>query len=240
MRVRVGAALLVIVAAAAAFNYLRPIPAVAAVAKLPATDVVPGTAPTLPWPAQGAGAIGVSGLGVVASSGNEKVLPAASVTKVMTAMIALEDKPLQKGEAGPSITLTDVDVQAYESDLNDKQSVVQVSVGEQLTELEALEAMLIPSANNLAETVARWDAGSIPAFVDKMNARAAALHLAQTRFADPAGASSASASTPTDLLKLGMAAMQNAVFAEIVAMGQASLPVAGTVYNVNRLLGTDG
>ena len=47
-------------------------------------------------------------------------------------------------------------------------------------------------------------------------------------------------STPTDLLKLGMVAMQNAVFAEIVAMGQASLPVAGTVYNVNRLLGTDG
>jgi len=238
--VRVGAALLVIVAAAAAFNYFRPIPAVAAAPKLPATDVVPGTAPTLPWPSQGAGAVGVSGLGVVASSGNEKALPAASVTKVMTALIALEDKPLKKGEDGPAITLTDVDVQSYQSDLNDKQSVVEVEAGEQLSELQVLEGMLIPSANNLAETIARWDAGSIPAFVDKMNARAVTLHLAQTKFADPAGASAASVSTPTDLLKLGMAAMQNQVFAEIVAMGQASLPLAGTVYNVNGVLGKDG
>jgi D-alanyl-D-alanine carboxypeptidase (penicillin-binding protein 5/6) len=240
MRVRVGAALLVIVAGAAAFNYLRPIPAVAATAKLPATDVVPGTAPSLPWPTQGAGAIGVSGLGVLASSGNERVLPAASVTKVMTALVALEDKPLKRGEDGPSITLTDVDVQAYQADFKDKQSVVPVAAGEQLTEFQILEGMLIPSANNLAETMARWDAGSIPAFVDKMNARAAALHLAQTKFADPAGASVASVSTPTDLLKLGMAAMQNPVFAQIVALEQVNLPLAGTVPNVNGVLGRDG
>lgn len=240
MRVRVAAALLVIVAAAAAFNYFRPIPAVAAVGKLPLTDVVPGTAPTLPWPSAGAGALAVSGLGMLASSGNEKVLPAASVTKVMTALIVLGDKPLKKGEDGPSITLTEVDVQSYEADFKDKQSVVLVEAGEQLSELQVLEGMLIPSANNLAETIARWDAGSIPAFVDKMNARAAALHLSQTKFADPAGASAASVSTPTDLVKLGMAAMQDAVFAEVVAMGQANLPVAGTVINVNGALGKDG
>jgi D-alanyl-D-alanine carboxypeptidase (penicillin-binding protein 5/6) len=100
--------------------------------------------------------------------------------------------------------------------------------------------MLIPSANNLAETIALWDAGSIPAFVAKMNARAAAMHLTHTRFADSSGASAASVSTPTDLLSLGMAAMQNPVLAQIVAMGQVTLPVAGTVYNVNALLGTDG
>ena len=126
MRVRVGAALLLIIAAAAAFNYFRPIPAVAATGKLPPTDVVPGTAPALPWPSQGAAAVGVSGLGFVASSGNEKTLPAASVTKVMTALIVLEDKPLKKDEDGPAITLADADVQAYQADLQDKQSVVRV------------------------------------------------------------------------------------------------------------------
>ena len=240
MRVRVGAALLLIIAAAAAFNYFRPIPAVAAAGKLPPTDVVPGTAPALPWPSQGAAAVGVSGLGFVASSGNEKTLPAASVTKVMTALIVLEDKPLKKDEAGPTITLTDVDVQAYQADFADKQSVVKVQAGEQLSELQVLEGMLIPSANNFAETIARWDAGSIPAFVDKMNVRATTMKLTHTKFADPAGASAASVSTPTDLLSLGMVAMQNAVFAQIVAMEQANLPVEGLVINVNGALGKDG
>src|SRR5579859_4279024 len=101
----------------------------------------------------------------------------------MTALVVLTDKKLAVGDAGPSITITDVDVQAYESDYAQKQSVVKVVAGEQLTEMQALEAMLIPSGNNIAETLARWDAGSVAAFVDKMNQRAAALHLTRTTFA---------------------------------------------------------
>src|SRR5260370_5887208 len=136
--------------------------------------------------------------------------------------------------------MSDADVQSYQSDLSDQQSVVKVQPGEQLGELQLLEGLVIPSANNFAESMARWDAGSIDAFVAKMNARAQALHLAHTKFADPAGASAASVSTPTDLMKLGMAAMQNEVFAQVVAMGQVNLPVAGTVYNVNHVLAQDG
>src|SRR5690348_16078687 len=233
MRWRVGGALLLIVVAVATFNYLRPIPPVSAAPLLPASQVIPGTAPTLPWPSQGAGAVAVAGLGFIASSGNEQAIPAASVTKVMTGLLALEDKPLTKGDSGPSLTLTDTDVQSYQSDLSDQQSVVKVQAGEQLTELQLLQGMLIPSANNFAETIARWDAGSVGAFVNKMNTRAAALHLTHTKFADPSGASAASVSTPTDLMNLGMAAMRNEVFAQVVAMGQVNLPVAGTVYNVN-------
>ena len=236
MRVRVGAALLLILVAAAAFNYLRPIPAARATSLLPATVVVKGTAPALPWPSHGSAAVGLSGLGFIASSGNEQAIPAASVTKVMTALIVLRDKPLHKGDQGPTVTLTDTDVQSYTADLQQQQSVVKVESGELLSEYELLEGMLIPSANNYAETIARWDAGSIDAFVAKMNATAASLHLAHSRFADPAGASANSVSTATDLLSLGMVAMQDPVFAEIVAMGQANLPVVGTVFNVNYAL----
>lgn len=237
---RVGVGLLLIVVALAAFNYLRPIPAVAAAGLLPSTDTVPGTAPALPWPARGSAAVGVSGLGFIASSGNEQAIPAASVTKVMTALVLLTDKPLKKGEDGPAITITDADVATYESDAASGQSVARVAAGEQLTELQALQGMLIPSANNLAETLARWDAGTIAAFVAKMNARAAALHLTHTRFADTAGASAASVSTPSDLLALGMLAMEDPVFASVVAMPQVNLPVAGIVYNVNGVLGQSG
>jgi D-alanyl-D-alanine carboxypeptidase (penicillin-binding protein 5/6) len=240
MRLRVGVALLLVVAGLAAWNYLRPIPAVAASAALPPVETVPGTAPNLPWPGRGSAALAVANLGFVASSGNEQPIPAASVTKVMTALLILEDKPLRKGETGPVMTIMDADVQSYRTDLADKESVVLVQAGEQLSELQALEGLLIPSANNLAETLARWDVGSVDAFVAKMNARASALHLTHTTFADTSGANPRSLSTPTDLMTLGITAMKQEVFAQVVAMAQAELPVAGTVYNVDAVLGQQG
>ena len=240
MRLRVGVALLLIVAAVAAFQWFRPIPAVSATALLPRTDRVPGTAPALPWPSRGSAAVGISGLGFVASSGNEQTLPAASVAKVMTASIILFDDPLVVGAIGPGVVVTDADVQAYQTDLAQGQSVAKVESGEVLSELQILQGMLIPSANNFAEIAARWDGGSVDAFVAKMNARAAAMKMTHTHFADPAGALPQTVSTPTDLLTLGIAAMKDAVFASVVAMPQADLPVAGTVYNVNAVLGQSG
>jgi D-alanyl-D-alanine carboxypeptidase (penicillin-binding protein 5/6) len=100
--------------------------------------------------------------------------------------------------------------------------------------------MLIPSGNNIAEILASWDAGSVPAFVDEMNRRASAMGLTRTRFADPAGADAGSVSTPSDLMVLGMAAMRFPVFAQIVSLPSAVIPVAGTVYNVDSVLGKDG
>ncbi len=238
---RVGAVLLLVIVVAAVVNYLRPVPPVSATALLPTTDVVSGTPPTLPFPQRGSGAVAVSGLGFIGSSGNEQAIPAASVTKVMTALILLEDKPLKKGETGPTITLTDADVQIYQKDFADKQSTIRVEAGEQITELQGLQGMLIPSANNLAESLARWDTGSVDSFVTKMNARATTLHMTHTKFADVSGASAVSVSTPSDLVVLGMAALlQQEVIAQVVAMGQADLPVAGTVYNVDAVLGQSG
>ena len=99
MRLRVGVALLLVLAALGAVNYLRPIPAVAPTHLLRTSDVVPGTAPSLPWPSRGSAAVGVSGLGLLAGSGNEQAIPAASVTKVMTVLVILADKN-QKSEVG--------------------------------------------------------------------------------------------------------------------------------------------
>src|SRR6266571_5264274 len=130
MRLRVGVALLLIVVAAAAVNYLRPIPAVAPTHLLKTSEVVPGTAPALPWPSRGSAAVGVSGLGLVASSGNEQAIPAASVTKVMTALVILFDDPLVVGAVGPGVTVTAADVQAYQNDLAQGQSVARVEDGE--------------------------------------------------------------------------------------------------------------
>jgi D-alanyl-D-alanine carboxypeptidase (penicillin-binding protein 5/6) len=203
--------------------------------------VVPGTPPPLPWPAKGSAALAIGNLGFIANSGNEQAIPAASVTKVMTALVILEDKPLKKGETGPTITLTSADVQIYQAAVANKESVVPVQAGEQLTEFQALEGLLLPSGNNLAVSLARWDAGSVEAFVAKMNTRATKLNLKNTKFGDPAGVSPSSVSTPSDLVTLGIEVMRTQeVFAQIVAMGQAELPVAGTVYNVDAVLGQSG
>jgi len=155
VKLRAAGALLVVVAGYLAFNYfVRPIPAVPATGSVATSTTTSGTAPTLPWPSPGSAAVAVSSLGFIASSGNEKPAPAASVAKVMTALVVIEEKPLKKGEDGPPILITDADVQEYQADNAAKQSVVEVRAGEQLTELQALEALLIPSGNNIAFTLA--------------------------------------------------------------------------------------
>lgn len=237
---KIAVALVALVVVVGAVNYVRPIPAVAATTSLHVQDTVPGTVPKIPWPTTGSAAVGAAGLGLIATSGTEQPASAASVTKVMTALVILTDKPLKKDETGPTITITDADVQSFLTDQANKESVVMVQSGEQLTELQLLEGLLIPSANNFAETLARWDSGSVATFVASMNKRAADLHLTQTTFADTSGASPSTVSTPSDLMVLGMEAMKQEVFAQIVAMPQADLPVAGLVYNVDAVLGRSG
>ena len=232
--------LAVLLVGAGTVNLLRPIPNAAAASAVPVQSTVGGATPSLPWPAAGSAAVGVSGLGLIAASGDVLPAPAASVAKVMTALVVLADKPLAKGETGPELIITDADVATYRRDKAEGQSVVEVTAGERLSEFDALQALLIPSGNNIAETLARWDAGSVSAFVDKMNQKATALHLTDTTFADPAGVSAQTVSTPSDMVAMGMAAMQQEVLAQIVDEAQTTLPVAGIVYNVNAALGQSG
>ena len=233
-------ALLVLgLAALLAVNYLRPVPAVSATQTLPAS-LTRGTAPVLPWPDRGQGAVGAEDAGVLAASPGAKPQPIASVAKVMTALVVLEAKPLQRGETGPSLAITPAEVAEYEQARANEESVIEVRDGEQLTEYEALQALLLPSANNIASLLARWSLGSLDAFVGRMNARAKELGLTQTKFADASGVSPQTVSVPADLVRLGLAAMGNAVVADIVAQPEAMLPVAGRVYNVNEVLGSDG
>lgn len=233
----IGAALLV---AITAWDYLQPLPQVTASSFSPSQSAVPGAAPSLPWPAAGSAAIGASSLGLISTSGDVAATPVASLAKVMTALVILTDKPMAPGETGPTIVITDQDVATYIADKADQQSVVAVESGERLNEFEALEGLLVGSGNNIAETLARWDLGSVPTFVARMNEHATQLHMTHTTFAETAGVSVQTVSTPGDMVLLAAAAMQQPVFAQIVALPQSVLPVAGTVYNVNSALGESG
>jgi len=218
----------------------RPLPPATARQTIAARSALPGPRPNLPWPRTGIAALGVTGLGLIETSPGERALPMWSIAKVMTALVVLDDKPLKKDEQGPSITVTDADVKLYQQEKADQESVVAVQAGEKLTEYQALQALLIPSGNNLGDLLANWDAGSVSAFLVKMNARASSLRLARTSFADTSGASEQTVSTPTDLTRLALVAIANPVLVAITAQAQAQLPVAGVVYNVDYALGQSG
>jgi D-alanyl-D-alanine carboxypeptidase (penicillin-binding protein 5/6) len=119
-------------------------------------------------------------------------------------------------------------------------SVAQVSAGEQLSEFQALQAMLLPSANNIADSMARWAFGSVDAYVAYANTMVKNMGLSQTTVGGASGFADNTTSTATDLVKLGIAALNNPAIAQVVNQVSAQIPVAGTVNNVNWLLGQDG
>jgi serine-type D-Ala-D-Ala carboxypeptidase (penicillin-binding protein 5/6) len=223
-----------------AFQLFRPLPTVPPTTLLPPTTRLGSIPPPLPWPTTGSAALAVAGLGTIGTFGPQTSLPLASTAKVMTALVILTDRPLRLTEQGPMVPVTAADAATYAAEKNQGQSVFPVAAGEQLTEYQALQALLVPSGNNIAELLAAWDAGSAGAFVDKMNARAAALRLAHTHYVDASGLSPQSLGSPQDLIALAQAALQDPVFAEIVAQPEATLPIAGRVFNVDAVVGQDG
>jgi len=235
-----GAVILVAVVAWVAVQLLRTVPSMVLTASVPAMPVLPGAPPRPDWPGRAEAAVGLPGIGLLGAHGGGQPVPIASLAKIMTAYLVLSDHPLPAGGPGPAIIVTAADVTAYDSDQRQGQSVVRVVAGEKLTERQALEAMLIPSGNNIAALLARWDAGSDGAFVAKMNAPARSLGLRRARYADASGADPATVSTASDQFRLTVRALQIPAFRQIVTMPQVTLPVIGVAYNVNAALGHDG
>jgi serine-type D-Ala-D-Ala carboxypeptidase (penicillin-binding protein 5/6) len=240
-----AAGLLVVIAASAALGY-KLVASSSSTAASP-TDVLRGeqrgalgkALHSAVWPASGQAAVQV-GRSQVQAGPNQHAAAIASVAKVMTAYLVLRDHPLRPGQDGPTIMLTDADVSDTDRRGRQQESVVPIAAGEQLTELQALQALLLPSANNIAAVLARWDAGSVDRFIARMNATARSLGITQTRYTDPSGYDDATVSTAADQLRLVDRAMRLPVFASIVATPSATLPIAGTVHNTNALLGRDG
>lgn len=219
--------------------YLRPLSAIQPVSTPPAVSLLPPT--TLAWPAGvKQSAIGAGGYGLLASNGEQKAVPMASTAKIITALAVLQKYPLNNNQQGPSITISPDDVSYYQKYSKQDGSVVRVVEGEQISEHQAVEAMLLPSANNIAETLAVWAFGSMDKFTAYANSMVAQLGAADTTLADASGFSPSSVSTASDLVKIGLEAVKNPVLVEITSEKQATVPIVGLVLNTNWLLGTDG
>lgn len=194
----------------------------------------------IPWPHSGQAVLMVDGRVLGTSGPVSRPQPIASVAKIMDAYQVLLDHPMGANDSGPTFTVLGYEAAAYRAERFSGQSLVPVSGGERISERQALEAMLLPSANDVARILARWDAGSIPAFLRRENATAARLGMSHTRYTDPAGVDSRTVSTAPDVLRLTQAAMALPAFARIVGESRATIPVAGTVHTINPILGRGG
>jgi serine-type D-Ala-D-Ala carboxypeptidase (penicillin-binding protein 5/6) len=237
---RILVAGLVVAAAIAAAVGSRLSASSAPTAASPVDALLGEAVPRTVWPARGQAAFVLAGQSQVHAGPNQHAAAIASVAKVMTAYLVLRDHPLRPGWNGPTITLTDADVADTDRRRRRQESVVSIGAGEQLTELQALQALLLPSANNIAAVLARWDAGSADRFVARMNATARSLGMTHTRYTDPSGYDDATVSTAADQVRIVDRAMRLPAFASIVATSTAALPVAGIVHNTNTLLGHNG
>ena len=172
---------------------------------------------------------------------HEKNYP-ASLTKVMTALLILE-------KVSGNETLLNQEVTASESAFSDTYyhadgSSAGIKAGEVMTVKQLLQCMLIVSANEACNILAEWDAGSIAAFVDAMNAKAKALGCENTHFVNPSGLHDPDHYTSAwDLYLITKAAMQYPEFMEICDSAKAVIPATNlskerTLYTTNHLLST--
>jgi serine-type D-Ala-D-Ala carboxypeptidase (penicillin-binding protein 5/6) len=187
------------------------------------------------WPQRGQAAIAL-GDASPAASPHQQAAPIASLAKVMTAYLTLKRYPLTGSQDGFTTSVTTAQAQAETQDAAQDQSVVSVQAGEQLTERQLLEALLIASGNNIARLLAARVAGSEPRFVAEMNAEARSLGMDRTIYTDPSGFDSSTVSTAADQLRAFQQAMRFPVFRQIVSLATVTLPVAGTLTNYDPLI----
>jgi len=194
------------------------------------------TPPPLVWPIGGSAAIDVPALGITRAWHN-RVVPIASLTKMMTVLVALKRFPLAIGQTGPCIVVSDNDVLSYERDKSDDDSAVIVTQGERLCEIDLLNGVLVHSAANYAGMLAAMVLPTPKAFVARMNATARSLGLHNTHYADETGVSNDSVSTALDQAKLATVLMRSPLVRAIVDQTQVDLPVAGFVNTFTPLVG---
>ncbi|MFE7709748.1 D-alanyl-D-alanine carboxypeptidase [Streptomyces sp. NPDC057486] len=219
---------------------VRPLPAPELQLTAKPTYTFEGGKPSLPWPSEGQGYMAATGLGTVDSFGEQKAVPIGSVAKAMTAYVVLKDHPLKKGKAGPSIT---VDAKAESDgklDSAGESTLNTVKAGDKLTEQQALAAIMIPSANNVARLLARWDAGSEQAFVKKMNDTAKSLGMKNTTYTDPSGLKETTVSSAEDQVKLGQKLVEIPALMAITQLPSWTDPSGKNWRNYNTLVPYNG
>ncbi len=207
-------------------------------------------AASIALPSEGASAISISGAdeylgasasGIWSSSGTDEPRPIASISKLITALVILDARPLGSADdPGPTITFDKADHDLYDKYYVLGATIAAMPAGSSMSLRDALATMLIPSASNYAEALSTWAFGSQGAFLEAARNWLAAHGLAGTTIVEPTGISARNVSTPSNLITIGKLAAAHPAIAQIVATPLLSLPGPGGMSNTNQLLGDNG
>jgi D-alanyl-D-alanine endopeptidase (penicillin-binding protein 7) len=159
----------------------------------------------------------------------DAVLPVASITKLMTALVVLESHV-------PMDQMIEVSAEDRDTELG---STSRLKVGTRLTRDDLLHLALMSSENRAAHALARNHPGGLNAFIKAMNLKAEALGMHRTRFSDPTGLSSRNVSSASDLTKLVIAASHDPVIRDFSTHRSYAVPVGSQIlefHNTNTLV----
>lgn len=157
------------------------------------------------------------------------VLPIASITKLMTALVVVESR--QDMDEVLTVTTKDID--------RIKHTSSRLRIGSKLTRANMLHIALMSSENRAASALGRHYPGGLPAFVAAMNAKAKALDMTDTRYVEPTGLSSENVSNASDLAKLVLAAQKHPLIREYSTNREYEVEPGGSSLqyrNSNRLI----
>jgi len=200
---------------------------------------VTSDAAAMSWPKAGAAGVGVDGLADPVSSTDDQSA-IASLTKVVTALMVLDESPVTEKDQGRSFDFTYADTLDYWNYRARNESALDVPVGGSLTEYQLLEGMLIGSANNYAALLGATWWGSDATFASAATSWLSTRGISGITIVDPTGFDYGNTATPAALIDVGELAMDDPVIAGIVAKKKITLPGAGTVENTNELLKDPG
>ncbi len=166
---------------------------------------------------------------VLFEKNSDAVLPIASITKLMTAMVVLDAQ----------LSLTETLAIGQEDVDTLKGTRSRLKVGARLSREDMLLLALMASENRAASALSRHYPGGAAAFVEAMNHKAAAIGLKDTRFSDPTGLTAANVSSARDLTKMVAAASHYPLIRELSTTGERTVRVGGrpiAFHNTNALV----
>jgi D-alanyl-D-alanine carboxypeptidase (penicillin-binding protein 5/6) len=166
--------------------------------------------------------------------------PLGSVTKIITALVALERLPLAPGEDGPTHTPDDVDLATYRNLGLDGAVVMPINPAVPLSERQLLEAMLVSSSANHAIMLSRLATGSPEDYREAAAEWLIRHGFHATTIVDAAGLSELNRSTPRELIGIATLALANPVIAEVVQLTHVDIPAVGVRAATNPVLGEPG
>ncbi|MEW1832414.1 D-alanyl-D-alanine carboxypeptidase [Streptomyces sp. NPDC088196] len=236
-RVKIWTPLVILLAIVfAVVQAVRPLPTPSLALTAEDSYTFDGSKVNLPWPSEGQGWMDVNGIGTMGDFGKQTPVAIGSVAKAMTAYIVLKDHPLKAGTEGEKITVDATAEKEGGYDKDGESTLNTVKAGDVLTEKQALSAIMIPSANNIARLLARWDAGSEAAFIKKMNDTAKSLGMTNTTYTDASGLKETTVSSAEDQVKLGNQLVKIQALMDITKLPSWVDPSGHKWTNYNRLV----